>query len=77
LRDCDCGRDLGTLAGTEIDSGSRKALVDPRTTTDRANELAALLLAAVVIIRSKPALEEVPLITSKIKNPHGATNTSL
>jgi hypothetical protein len=77
LRDRDWRRSLRTLAGTEVDSGSRKALLDPRTTADRANELAALLLTAVVIGRSKPSLEEVPLITPKIKNPHGTTNTSL
>jgi hypothetical protein len=77
LRDCDCRRSLRTLAGTEVDPGGGKALVDPRATADRANELAAFPLVTVVIVRSKPSLEEMTLITSKIKNPHGTTNKSL
>jgi hypothetical protein len=76
LRDCDCGRSLRILASTKVDSRSRKALVDAGATANRANELTAIPLSTVVLVRSKPTLKEMPLITSKIKNPHGTTNTS-
>jgi hypothetical protein len=77
LRDCDCGRSLRILASTKVYSGSREALVDVEATADRANELTAIPLGTVVLVRSKPALEEMSLITSKIKNSHVTTNTSL